>query len=53
MYNTSIVGWRGHTENGSTLGTVQGFKHVLKALIHKVLFFLPSKKLISSENHPI
>ena len=39
MYNTSIVGWRGHMENGSTHGTVQGFHHFLKSLIHKVIFF--------------
>ena len=24
FYNKSIMGWAGHTENGSTLGSVEG-----------------------------
>ena len=24
MFNKSLVGWRGHTENGSTISTVEG-----------------------------
>ena len=27
MYNTSVVGWKGHMENGSVYGSVQGNKN--------------------------
>ena len=27
MYNSSLVGWAGHTENGSTIGSVEGNFH--------------------------
>ena len=30
MYNKSLFGWEGHTENGSTLGSVEGTRNLFK-----------------------
>ena len=38
MFNNSIVGWAGHTENGSTIGSVEGLKIKYKYIFYNFLF---------------